>query len=524
MKRLSGWLLKLASVPLNRLITSGYTPGTINGDNDLVNITRLRATIIALMQRNGLVLIQTNTPLTGMGNTVTVDGTAYTLSERQRVLLTGQTDTAQNGFYEWTAAGGGTLTRLWDWRDITASQGVQLAGANLTDIRARVSNLSNNVLRLIGNDLAVTIDNTSPGTSPALKRDASGNLFIQNDLLPGASGSLSVFDEGTLLGVANSMDFVGSGVRATWDNALGRAVVKIGSTGVETIPWFGDGSDGDVTITSNTTLTRDMYYNNLTINAGITLNTNNFRVFVRNTMTLNGTIGAPGANATNNNATIGYAAKGTINALSGNGGAGWSVAAGGSIASNCLGGAGGKGGDGDIRLGEFGAAGGTITVPVDAAGGANCLKNAISAYLQRVFNVNTAVSLAGGAGGGSGYRAGGSTTNPGISGGAGGGGAAIFANSITGTGTISCRGGNGIGATSGTGGSRWGGGGGGGGGWVVVVTSTPYSAVNLAAGTANVGTCTITVQGGTGGIGFATSGTAQNGENGQPGRMFLFNV
>jgi len=30
---------------------------------------------------------------------------------------------------------------------------------------------------------------------------------------------------------------------------------------------FGDGSDGDVTITGDTTLTRDMYYHNLTINA-----------------------------------------------------------------------------------------------------------------------------------------------------------------------------------------------------------------------------------------------------------------
>lgn len=30
---------------------------------------------------------------------------------------------------------------------------------------------------------------------------------------------------------------------------------------------FGSGSDGDVTISTNTTLTQDMYYNNLTINS-----------------------------------------------------------------------------------------------------------------------------------------------------------------------------------------------------------------------------------------------------------------
>ncbi len=37
--------------------------------------------------------------------------------------------------------------------------------------------------------------------------------------------------------------------------------------------YFGDGSDGDVTISSNTTLVSDRYYNNLTVNNGVTLNT-----------------------------------------------------------------------------------------------------------------------------------------------------------------------------------------------------------------------------------------------------------
>src|SRR2546426_12736233 len=51
---------------------------------------------------------------------------------------------------------------------------------------------------------------------------------------------------------------------------------------------FGDGSDGDVTITKtkSTFLTRDMYYNNLTIESGQTLNPNGFRVFVSGTLTL----------------------------------------------------------------------------------------------------------------------------------------------------------------------------------------------------------------------------------------------
>jgi len=49
---------------------------------------------------------------------------------------------------------------------------------------------------------------------------------------------------------------------------------------------YGSGMDGNVTITSNTALTRDMYYNNLQVDAGIVLDTAGFRVFVRNRLTM----------------------------------------------------------------------------------------------------------------------------------------------------------------------------------------------------------------------------------------------
>ena len=54
---------------------------------------------------------------------------------------------------------------------------------------------------------------------------------------------------------------------------------------------YGKGFDGTVTVASNTSLSRDMYYANLTVNNGVHLNTNGFRVFVQGTLTLNGTIG-----------------------------------------------------------------------------------------------------------------------------------------------------------------------------------------------------------------------------------------
>lgn len=53
---------------------------------------------------------------------------------------------------------------------------------------------------------------------------------------------------------------------------------------------FGDGSDGDVTISSNVTLTRDMYYNNLTINATRVLSPDGYKIYVKWTLTNNGII------------------------------------------------------------------------------------------------------------------------------------------------------------------------------------------------------------------------------------------
>ena len=67
---------------------------------------------------------------------------------------------------------------------------------------------------------------------------------------------------------------------------IGKAVSDFENFDVIPGSIYGSGMDGNVTITSNTTLTRDMYYNNLQIDAGIVLNTAGFRVFVRNRLTM----------------------------------------------------------------------------------------------------------------------------------------------------------------------------------------------------------------------------------------------
>jgi len=107
-----------------------------------------------------------------------------------------------------------------------------------------------------------------------------------------------------------------------------------GLTGIMNL--FGDGSDGDVVISSNTTLTSDKYYNNLTVNSTFTLNTAGYRVFVKGTLINNGTIACNGGNASNS--TGGVAGGGGSTASGGAGGAG------GSNAPTFGGGGGGGGG------------------------------------------------------------------------------------------------------------------------------------------------------------------------------------
>ena len=86
-------------------------------------------------------------------------------------------------------------------------------------------------------------------------------------------------------------------------------------------PVYGSGSDGTVTISSNTTLSSDKYYYNLEIAANINLITAGYRVFVKNLLTLhNGSlIGfTTGSNANGSIAGGGNIGAGVTNSLGGN--------------------------------------------------------------------------------------------------------------------------------------------------------------------------------------------------------------
>ena len=206
---------------------------------------------------------------------------------------------------------------------------------------------------------------------------------------------------------------------------------------------FGDGSDGDVTISSNTTLTESKFYNNLTINASVTLNPGGYAVHVKSTLTLNGNINRKGNNGSG---TSGGAAL--SDGDFGGSYAGGNAAQNGS-GGNGIGGNGGRGRDGSNT--PNGTLGGTITLtkPVPRA-----------TWLFWLL-IQNKTTYRGGAGGGGGNGSGGG-------GGSGGGIVPVLARTITGTGIIDSEGGD---AAGNQGGSNNGGGDGGGGATIVVYES-----------------------------------------------------
>ena len=58
--------------------------------------------------------------------------------------------------------------------------------------------------------------------------------------------------------------------------------------------WFGDASDGSVTIATDTVLTRNMYYSNLLINSGARLDCSNYLIFATESFTNYGTVHCDG--------------------------------------------------------------------------------------------------------------------------------------------------------------------------------------------------------------------------------------
>lgn len=228
---------------------------------------------------------------------------------------------------------------------------------------------------------------------------------------------------------------------------------------------YGDGIDGTVTISGNTTLTRDMSYDTLTINGGVVLSPAGFRIFVKNTLTNNGTIRDNGQSGATGGAgaASGNMGGGGGGGVGGNQGSGTGPNSGAGL-TNALGGVGGTGGNatGVPDPNSIGAVGGAITTT--------------RANRHGLMLLGDTAEIRGGTGAG-----GGGGNTPAGGGGRGGGGAGVIiiaAKTINnGSGTIEAKGGDGESSASGAGG-----GGGGGGAIVLVFRSLTVGTISVAGG------------------------------------------
>ncbi len=353
------------------------------------------------------------------------------------------------------------------------------------------------------------------------------NIFDRNDAYFGIRNDSGVWREiaafsndGNYLKLKNTLMFLGSAsghvaikppavspsVTYTLPSTSGSSGQFLTTDGSANLSWstptsssgglsiYGNGADGDVTVTGNTTLTSDMYYDDLTINSGVNLCSNGYKVFVKGTLTLNGKIhnngsagSGPSGGSGANKATLG---SGTVKSGATSSGAtvGQTVSA----ENYCAGGSGGAGGTGIYN----GGAGGSAQAISSIYGGKSILYSSIQAIMGGLFLAgDVAYKINGGNAGGSG---GGDGTNYGGGGGGAGGGVLVCAKTITGSGSIEAKGGNGA---AGTGGNA-GGGGAGGGGFVVVISDSDISSL------------TINVGGGTGGSGAGSGSAGGNGSVG----------
>lgn len=338
-----------------------------------------------------------------------------------------------------------------------------------------------------------------------------------------------------------------------WWNAISLWVLWVknsffegGTSPIESAEWFGNGYDGDVTVTTVlAALTRDMYYNSLTISGSGSIPSQGWRIFVKGTLDLT----TAGANAIHCNGNVGITASSTSGAA-----APASVSSTAILPNGLVGTAGGAGGAAAGTSGStpgtdagivFGGAsttsgsGGTGASGAGGSGAGNGYSSSVSATTANgfphhlaAFPCGTRTDLQSGQGGGGGGGGGGGSSGNGGgagSGGSGGGVVVVFAALIVrGTGTaIGCLsanggvGGDGFGfvppvASGGRGGG--GGGSGGGGGAIYLVAGSLSGATTANALRANGG------NGGAGGNGDTNAAGGAGGAGAMSGQIVFLNL
>lgn len=301
--------------------------------------------------------------------------------------------------------------------------------------------------------------------------------------------------------------------------------------------YFGDGSDGNVTISSGTTaLSADAYYDTLTISGTGKLFTNGYTVYCKTLLDLTNA-GASAIFVGASSSILPNTVSKTAAHYGADGGAGVAGATGagtigntgsGPIVGTGTGGQAGSGGSGSS------GAGGSVTVAKSPTYVPNTPpKSVLSNALVSVFagivptiTANGVYPLGGGAGGGSGGSGGGNGIAAGGASGDGGGGGGrlrICARNIARSGStaaraIDARGFKGANGTAGGGSGRGGGGAGAGGGG-------GFADITHAGLTGSTATNAIDASGGDGGNGGAagggTSSVGQGGDGGYSGMIVV---
>ena len=401
---------------------------------------------------------------------------------------------------------------------LKGSAGSLVAGTSGTDYSAGTSALSTGILKSTTGTGALSI--AVAGDFPTLNQNTTGTASNVTGTVAVANGGTGLtatpsngqIDIGNGSGFTRATITAGTGISVT--NGSGSiTIASTGSTNNLQYAW-GDCSDGNATISSGTTtLTRDMFYNSLTLSGTGVLNTAGYRVYVCSTL------------------DISAAQSGAI-IRNGNNGSG--LTAGAALTTNYLGGsgAGGAGGNGGVgSAGSAGGNGGGVTNVAGSSGDGNAggagASNAFSGVPYPTLPAGLSIANSGvinyptggaGGGGGGGATSGGAGAGGG-GGGSGGGVMVIAANTIargtnSNTSIIQVKGGNGA-AGGGSAANGGGGGAGGGGGWFILTYqqltgSTITNAIDLSGGT-----------GGNGGAGTTAGGNG--GAAGDSGKGFIYN-
>lgn len=322
---------------------------------------------------------------------------------------------------------------------------------------------------------------------------------------------------GTLVGARRAINFTDSST-VTWgttaDDAGNREIDVVALTNAAAIvlpgwvdPSYGNASDGDVTLSGNIVLVRDMQYDTLDLN-GFSIDADGYRIRCRRLQSTagGGTISNDGDSAVNRVAGAGTQAHSLGNGTSGgNGGTSGASGTGGaartaSWPATILGGNAGDGGAGGASgAGQSGGAKGDAQVVNFTSG----TPSYGGAYWTDMTWLTTAVNAVNGGAGGGGGGASAAGSSAGGGGGAAGGVVSVHAHTLAASAsgiTIQAN----AGSAGNVAGTNAGGGGGGGGGYVKLVYQVAEGGLPTVRALAGNGTAAVGtgVAGGNGNDGY----------------------